>query len=86
VRPAAQPKPAATRADRRRRLQDIADADLRDRFAPAPAWLVVGGLAHLEHVGPVLVWSIEAQSAEIQPPSGGLLRSVPLSNLSPLRA
>jgi ATP-dependent helicase YprA (DUF1998 family) len=79
------PRPAATRSDRRRRLQDIADADLRDRFAPAPAWLAIGGLAYLEQVGLVLVWAIDAQSAEVQPLSGGMLRSVPLSNLSPPR-
>jgi ATP-dependent helicase YprA (DUF1998 family) len=85
LQPEAPLRPAATRSDRRRRLQDIAEADLRDRFAPAPNWLAVGGLAYVEQVGLVLVWAIDAQSAEIQPLSGGMLRSVPLSNLLPPR-
>jgi DEAD/DEAH box helicase domain-containing protein len=80
------PRPAATRADRRRRLRDIAEADLRARYDAPPVWLERGGLANLSGVGLVVVWSLGDLHAEVQPLTGGIVRTVPLSELSPPRA
>jgi DEAD/DEAH box helicase domain-containing protein len=66
--------------ERRQRLRDIAEADLRDRFM-RPAWLEVGGLARLPDIGVVVVWSIDGSHARVQPLQGGLPRSVPIAHL-----
>jgi ATP-dependent helicase YprA (DUF1998 family) len=77
---------ARTPVERRRRLRDIADADLRARFGAAPDWLQVGALAHLDDVGLVVVWGLAEGEADVQPLSGGLVRTVARASLSPPRA
>src|SRR3981081_1090957 len=57
---------AASPELRARRLRAIADADLRERYGGRPTWLEEGGLAHLESVGVVVVWSIGRGTAEVQ--------------------
>jgi DEAD/DEAH box helicase domain-containing protein len=85
LRPSSEARPAATGAERRRRLREIAEADLRARHRAAPEWLQMGGLAHLDDVGLVVIWAIGDREAEVQPLSGGIVRGVPLSALSPPR-
>ncbi len=70
---------------RRRALRAIADADLRERYGGQPGWLEVGGLAHLEGVGVVIVWAVGRGSAEVQPLSGGESHWVRLAQLGPPR-
>jgi hypothetical protein len=77
---------AAGPQQRGRRLRAIADADLRERYGGRPTWLEEGGLAHLESVGVVVVWSIGRGTAEVQSLTGGEPHWVRLSDLSPPRA
>jgi DEAD/DEAH box helicase domain-containing protein len=86
LEPSSRPRPATTRAERRRRLRDIAETDLRLRYASAPEWLQVGGLASVANVGVVVVWQITDGVAEVQPLSGGDIRRVPLESLAPAYA
>ncbi|HEY3063654.1 MAG TPA: DEAD/DEAH box helicase [Chloroflexota bacterium] len=86
LRSPARPRASATRVERRRRLRQIAEAELRGRFVARPSWLEVGGLAHLDQVGLVVVWSLDEREAEVQPLSGGIVERVPLSALSAPRA
>jgi DEAD/DEAH box helicase domain-containing protein len=81
LRPASGPRPAATRGERRKRLRDIAEADLRTRYGAPPDWLQIGALAHLDEVGLVVVWAVNEREAEVQPLSGGIMRSVPVAAL-----
>ena len=71
---------------RRRTLRAIADADLRERYGGKPPWLEVGGLAHLDGVGVVIVWSLGRGTAEVQSLSGGEAHWVRLAQLGPPRA
>jgi DEAD/DEAH box helicase domain-containing protein len=71
---------------RGRHLRAIADADLRERYGAKPTWLEIGGLAHLESVGVVVVWSLGRGTAEVQSLAGGDPHWVRLSDLSPPRA
>jgi ATP-dependent helicase YprA (DUF1998 family) len=70
---------------RGRHLRAIADADLRERYGAKPTWLEIGGLAHLESVGVVVVWSLGRGTAEVQSLAGGDRHWVRLSDLSPPR-
>ncbi|MBV9357477.1 MAG: DEAD/DEAH box helicase [Chloroflexi bacterium] len=86
-------QPAAPRrppADRRRVLREIAEADLRERFADpvgsSSSWLEVNGLADLAGVGLVVVWDLGARSADVQPLAGGMRRRVSVKRLRPPRA
>jgi DEAD/DEAH box helicase domain-containing protein len=74
-----------TATGRRRRLRSIADADRRERYGAGPNWLEVGGLAHLDSAGLVVVWAIGRGTAEVQPLSGGDAHWVRISDLSPPR-
>ena len=79
-------RPARDRADRRRRLREIAEADLRTRYAEAPSgpgWLQIGGLASAPDLGVVIVWHLEDGTAEVQPLSGGAIVRIPVSSLFP---
>ncbi len=83
------PRPGPQPADRRRVLRDIAEADLRERFAdssPASAWLHVNGLADLPGVGLVVIWDLADRRADVQPLAGGIRRRVSVKRLRPPRA
>jgi DEAD/DEAH box helicase domain-containing protein len=84
--PSARPRPAATPEERRRRLRDIAEGDLRTRYVASPEWLQVGGLASVAHLGVVVVWDIADGSAEVQPLTGGEIQRVPIDALRPAQA
>jgi hypothetical protein len=83
--PTAPPVAAGGPPASRRRLKAIAEADLRERYGASPKWLEVGGLAHLESGGVVVVWSIGRGMAEVQSLGGGESHWVRLSDLSPPR-
>ncbi len=86
LRGSGRPRAAATRTERRRRLRQIAEDDLRGRYTDRPSWLEVGGLAHLDQIGLVVVWSVGEHEADVQPLSGGIVERVPLGALSAPRA
>ncbi|MGI9148310.1 MAG: DEAD/DEAH box helicase [Chloroflexota bacterium] len=71
---------------RRRRLSEIADADLRERYGAGPTWLEIGAMASLKSSGLVVVWSLGRGVAEVQSLSGGEPHWVRISDLSPPRA
>jgi DEAD/DEAH box helicase domain-containing protein len=71
---------------KRRRLRAIADDDLRERYGAGPTWLQVGGLAHSQAEGLVVVWSIGRGMAEVQSLTGGEPHWVRIKDLSPPRA
>ncbi len=77
-------------ADRSSVLRDIAEADLRERFADpvgaSTSWLEVSGLADLPGVGLVVIWDLDARHADVQPLAGGMRRRVSVRRLRPPRA
>jgi hypothetical protein len=68
---------------RRRRLREIAEDDLRERYGGSPSWLEVGALAQSQTDGVVVVWSIGRGVAEVQSLTGGEPHWVRISQLSP---
>jgi DEAD/DEAH box helicase domain-containing protein len=93
VKPLLDPHPTASRrlpSDRRRVLRDIAEADLRERFADpvgaSGSWLEVNGLADLPGVGLVVIWDLDAHRADVQPLAGGMRRRVSVQRLRPPRS
>jgi DEAD/DEAH box helicase domain-containing protein len=93
VKPLLDDQPAASRRpppDRRRVLRDIAEADLRERFADPgaspPSWLEVNRLADLPGVGLVVIWDLDTRRADVQPLAGGMRRRVSIKRLQPPRA
>jgi hypothetical protein len=83
--PTPTPRRSST-ADRRKHLRDIAEADLRARYAEQPGWLTVGALARSAELGLVIVWRLQDGMAEVQPLTGGAVQQVPVGELSPPRA
>jgi DEAD/DEAH box helicase domain-containing protein len=79
----ARPVVAAGQPARRRRLNAIAEADLRERYGARPKWLEVDDLAQLDSVGLVVVRSLGRGMAEVQSLSGGEAYWVRIGELSP---
>ena len=52
-------------------IRDLTGPDLRERYGAKPTWLEIGGLAHLESVGVVVVWALGRGTAEVQSLGGG---------------
>lgn len=80
------PGASQSSTDRGGRLRRIADDDRRERYGLRPGWLEVGGLAHSEADGLVLVYAIGRGTAEVRPLSGGDNHWVRIKDLSPPKA
>jgi ATP-dependent helicase YprA (DUF1998 family) len=86
LRPPARPSASRSFTERRSRLREIAEADLRERYGGAPVPINEGDLAMASGtgLGLVVVRAIEGDRAEVQALGTGEVKRVALSALRPI--